>query len=421
MRFLHLADIHLDAPFATLDPSLRGRLRAAAREAFENAVDLALEEDVHAVLVAGDLFHGGHISFATERFLLDQVQRLEEKGKRIVYTTGNHDPHGGSRPGRPFPWPANVTVIGTEEPVTVEIAGENGRTVGRVTGAGHGSSRVTRDLSRTFPRPAEDLPHVGLLHTQVGGAREAGEHHPYAPSDLRHLRGSGFGYWALGHIHRRQTLSSDPPIHYPGCLMGLDPGERGPKGGLLVDLGRRGDPQVEFRSLAPVRWEEVEISGLGEIRSLDGLVRAIARTWKDHLGEEGGGSPEPGPASGWLLRVLLAGPTPLWREFRSRENLAELEDVVREDLGLLRARIRAEATAPPVAPGEFLEREDVLGEALRLLRDLRSGRTRLPPDWITNLASTEILGTKTEDLDLEELLREADRELTARMTTEDEG
>jgi hypothetical protein len=74
-----------------------------------------------------------------------------------------------------------------------------------------------------------------------------------------------------------------------------------------------------------------------------------------------------------------------------------------------------------VAPGEFLEREDVLGEALRLLRDLRSGRARLPPDWITNLASTEILGTKIEDLDLEEFLREADRELTARMTTEDEG
>ena len=43
MRFLHVADVHLDTPFASRSPEVRARLRDATREAFRAAVDLALE------------------------------------------------------------------------------------------------------------------------------------------------------------------------------------------------------------------------------------------------------------------------------------------------------------------------------------------------------------------------------------------
>ena len=42
-RFLHLADLHLETSFGGR-PSTRERLRRAALEAFENAVDYAIEE-----------------------------------------------------------------------------------------------------------------------------------------------------------------------------------------------------------------------------------------------------------------------------------------------------------------------------------------------------------------------------------------
>ena len=51
MRFLHLADVHLDTPFAGRSDEVRRRLQEASREALRNAVSRALAERVHAVLL----------------------------------------------------------------------------------------------------------------------------------------------------------------------------------------------------------------------------------------------------------------------------------------------------------------------------------------------------------------------------------
>ena len=92
MRILHLADVHLDTSFQGRSSRIRTRLRGATREAFRNAVELALDAEVHAVVIAGDLFDGDLLSFPTERFLLDQAHRLGDNGITMVYATGNHDP-----------------------------------------------------------------------------------------------------------------------------------------------------------------------------------------------------------------------------------------------------------------------------------------------------------------------------------------
>ena len=65
MRFLHVADVHLDTSFSGRSEAVRRRLRDASREAFRRAVDLAIREDVHAFLIAGDLFDGERLSFQT--------------------------------------------------------------------------------------------------------------------------------------------------------------------------------------------------------------------------------------------------------------------------------------------------------------------------------------------------------------------
>ena len=92
MRFLHIADVHLETSFTGRSEEVRARLREASRQAFRNAVDLAIREDVHALLIAGDLFDGDRLSFQTERFLLEQVGRLNDQGISVVCATGNHDP-----------------------------------------------------------------------------------------------------------------------------------------------------------------------------------------------------------------------------------------------------------------------------------------------------------------------------------------
>jgi len=237
MRFLHVADVHLDTSFAGRSEEVRRRLRDASRDAFRRAVDLAIREDVHAFLVAGDLFDGDRLSFATERFLLEESARLGDHGITVVYATGNHDPGSPAAGGpRSLAWPANVRIAADATPQRFLVSDASGRPVGYVTASGHGTDHEARDLSRLFPRPTGDLPEVGLLHTQVHSSLGADAHHPYAPSELSFLLRSGYDYWALGHVHVRQMLAEDPPIAYAGSLQGRTHADRGERGALLVDL-----------------------------------------------------------------------------------------------------------------------------------------------------------------------------------------
>ncbi|MCA1791724.1 MAG: DNA repair exonuclease, partial [Thioalkalivibrio sp.] len=201
MRFLHVADVHLDTSFAGRSESVRRRLRDASHEAFTRAVDVALESDVDAVLIAGDLFDGERLSFQTERFLLEQVARLGDHGVTVVYATGNHDPGSSGGGPRGLQWPPNVVTATDATPRRIEIAARAGGTAGYVSAIGHESALEERDLSRLLPRPEGALPEVGLLHTQVQTSAGADRHGRYAPSDLSYLRRAGYDYWALGHIH----------------------------------------------------------------------------------------------------------------------------------------------------------------------------------------------------------------------------
>jgi DNA repair exonuclease SbcCD nuclease subunit len=409
MRFVHVADVHLDTSFAGRSESVRRRLRDASREAFRGAVDLAIREDVHAFLVAGDLFDSDRLSLRTERFILDQVGRLGDHRITVVYATGNHDPGAAPRGPRRLPWPPHVHVVSDATPSRVLVTDASGDAVGYVTAVGHASAEERADLSRGFPRPAGELPQVALLHTQVHHSPGAGEHHPYAPSELGFLVRSGYDYWALGHVHRRQALSDDPPIWYAGSLQGRTHAETGEHGALLVDLSDRDAPAVAFRALAPVRWETLATDRLGGVRSLDELLRHLQLAWEAARRAEGSAS-----VSDWMIRVVLSGPCPLWSELRAEEGSEHVAAELREVLGALEVTVSAEDVHPVVSLREYAARIDVLGEALRLCASIRRGESRL------DVAAGDLAGiggedARTVDEYVHTLLESADGELAARL------
>ncbi len=411
MRFIHIADVHLDTAFAGRSDDVRNRLRQASRDALARCVDLAVALKVDAVLIAGDLFDDSRLSFATERFLLQQLGVLADAGIQVVYATGNHDPGGGPRAGA-LDLPGNVTLVPGEEPVTITIRGADGDTAGYVVAAGHATERVTDDLSRRLlPVPGTPLPQVALLHTQVTAARGAEVHHPYAPSNLDRLRAAGFHYWALGHVHQCQELSAEPPVHYCGNLQGRGPGETGPKGGLLVDLGDPAHPAVEFREFSRVRWQRLVVVELGDARTLDALGRAVAAAW-EHARSEDPGRHD----TQWMVAVELAGPSPLWRELREPEELETIADEFAERLDIVGCEVRAAGVYPAARVEDHADRQDALGSALRLCREVREGGERL------GLSETELAGFDPErdasiDAYLRRLLEGAPEEILTRMLT----
>ena len=267
-RFLHVGDLHLETNFGGR-PGTRERLRRATLEAFDRAVTFALDNDLHAVLAAGDLFDDPLLSLRTEVELVRQVKRLSDGGVGFLLACGNHDP-GGQRfrvaslglDGLP-----RVHVFRRTQPEVVTVTDRDGRPQGVVVGAGHIAMNDGTNLAAAFPSAetvagSNALPVVGLLHTHVESAKAAANHDRYAPStpeDYRRLSigqggSQGYSYWALGHIHTRQRAVPGLPVFYPGNLQGRNARETGEKGGLVVEAHAGAAAESDFVRFAPVRW-----------------------------------------------------------------------------------------------------------------------------------------------------------------------
>ena len=389
---------------------VRQRLRDASRLAFRRLVDLALTERVDTLLIAGDLFDDERLSFQTERFLLEQLQRLDIENIPVVYATGNHDPGRVGLRSVDLPWPDNVTVARDRTAVRVAIEG-TGRDSGdrelrgMVTAVGHETAAERDDLSTSFPTPEGGVAEIAVLHTQVVDSPGSAAHQRYAPSQLDGLRGSGHDYWALGHVHKRSVLCEHPGIHYSGSLQGRTHAERGPKGCLLVEANPGTAPSVEFKKLAPIQWEDVEVRDPSEATTLDALLDTIAEEW----GSMTGGETE----TDWIARIHISGATPLWRELCQDDDQNHLRDELAYRLGLLDLTLEVGSLYPVVRPDEHRAREDVLGQALRLVRDVRSGGASL-----TGLSSEQLLGLdEPERLGeyIAELLEDGEAEILSRM------
>jgi DNA repair protein SbcD/Mre11 len=111
-RFLHGADIHLDSPLKGLEAYRDApveQIRGAVRRAFDRLIDLALEEEVAFLLLAGDLFDGDWKDYNTGIYLMNRMGRLKEAGIRVFIVSGNHD--AASQITRALRFPDNVVLF----------------------------------------------------------------------------------------------------------------------------------------------------------------------------------------------------------------------------------------------------------------------------------------------------------------------
>jgi DNA repair protein SbcD/Mre11 len=257
VKFLHAADIHLDSPLRGLERyegAPVAEIRGATRRAFERLVDLAIEEEVAFVLLAGDLYDGDWKDYNTGLFFVSQMNRLREAEIRAFVIAGNHD--AASQITRVLRPPDNVKVFSTKRPETVVLEDLGAA----LHGQGFASAAVTDDLAAGYPAAVPHLFNIGLLHTSLDG-REG--HASYSPCSVDGLRSRGYHYWALGHVHVREVVARDPWIVFPGNLQGRHARETGGKGATLVTVEGREVVRAEHRDLDVFRWTVCPVSLAG--------------------------------------------------------------------------------------------------------------------------------------------------------------
>jgi DNA repair exonuclease SbcCD nuclease subunit len=268
-RFLHAADIHLDSPLKGLEhypDAPVEQIRLAARRAFDNLVDTAIDEKTDFVLLAGDLYDGDWKDFNTGIYFISRMGRLRDAGIPVFMVSGNHDA-ASQQITRSLKLPDNVTLFPHRNAETrnIEHLGV------AVHGRSFSSRSVMEDLVRNYPQGDPSLFNIGLLHTSLNGRPG---HEPYAPCTLDALRSKGYQYWALGHVHQREVICRDPWVVFPGNIQGRHIRETGPKGCTLVTIDSGSVVAVEERELDVLRWVvcRVDPARCDSVETILGLV-----------------------------------------------------------------------------------------------------------------------------------------------------
>ena len=345
--FLHAADLHLGSPLLGLalkDEAIARRFAEASRRAFTSLVTQAINEGVAFVLIAGDIYDGEWRDTSIGLFFARELARLHRELIPVYIIKGNHDAE--SVVTSAITLPEAVTVFSTRKTET--------RLLEDLRVAIHGRSFPTREVADNWALAYPEAKHgwfnIGLLHTSCDGRPG---HASYAPCTLADMAARGYDYWALGHIHEFEIVSSDPYVVYPGNLQGRSVRECGPKGAVIVDvedgrvtnLRRIVTDQARWAVLAvDAQSHETEAALLG---ALEDAFRSVADAAEGRL---------------VAARVRLTGETALHRRLvadqaRFADEVLAAAQRCAEDIWL--EKLSLETREPAFATGDALAGVDL--------------------------------------------------------------
>lgn len=281
LRILHLADIHLGMEnYGRLDTETGLSTRLGDFLASLNrAIDFALNNDIHLVIIAGDVFKNRDPTPTVQREFARCVRRLSAAGLPTFIIVGNHDiPNAFKRansveiystlqvpgvtiaqtPGLhvidtrsgkvqlvALPWLSRSYILANSEFRNLNADELKREALAQV------EAFIDRKAAELDPSmPAVLVAHLSAEHATIGGERDImlGTEVVFPLSVIAHPR---FDYVALGHIHKYQVLNyGRAPIIYPGSLERIDFGEESDKKGFVVaeidEPGENGEREVRY-------------------------------------------------------------------------------------------------------------------------------------------------------------------------------
>lgn len=272
--FIHAADIHLDSPLRGLEQYEGApveQIRGAVRRAFENLVELCINEKIAFLLISGDIYDGDWKDYNTGLFFARQMARLHQHKIRVFIINGNHDAE--SQMTKQIRLPNNVKQFSTMHPETFLLEDLHVA----IHGQGYQTRAVTDDLSKQYPDLVNGYLNIGMLHTSANG--RVG-HENYAPCNVEDLIAKGYDYWALGHIHKREILHEQPWIIFPGNIQGRHIKETGDKGCTLVRVEDGKIQHIQHISLDVLRFSicEINLTGLVTLEEVFEKIKASLQT-----------------------------------------------------------------------------------------------------------------------------------------------
>ena len=282
-KILHCADLHLDSPFNALSPEKAALRRQEQKETIQAIIQLANDERVDLLLMAGDLFDGKDAFYDTVLFLAGELKKARCK---VFIAPGNHDFYGANSMYRSVLWPENVHIFRSSQIERVELPAIV------VYGAGFDGAYSNRPILQDFcVNPNEHA--IMVLH---GDTMTAGSLYNFVSEAA--IAKSGLIYLALGHVHAFSGVQTagKTAYAYPGCTEGRGFDEQGEKGVLLGEVTEE-VVNLRFIPVAKRIYREIQMPA-GDAKTLSDLSLSM----KEKIPK--GAVPD-------ILRFILTGETDL--------------------------------------------------------------------------------------------------------------
>ncbi len=250
MKLLHFADIHIGMEnYSRLDPEtgLSTRLLDFFKT-FDSIVDLAIKEEVDALIFAGDAYKTRDPNPTQQRGFGERIRRAAKK-MPVVLVVGNHDtPNAEGKANTLDIYSAleidNVWVSRVPEYLKIPTKSGDLQVITLPWLHKNDYKSVGDKLLSLYEKITPGSPAIFLSHSEVAGAEYGSEKGMAIQNDvtipLSLLQDRRISYVALGHIHKHQVLSKkgdSPLIVYAGSPHRIDFGEeKEDKGVCLVEI-----------------------------------------------------------------------------------------------------------------------------------------------------------------------------------------
>ncbi len=258
MKIIHCSDLHIDSPLTSNLPVDKVKERKGEIAAgFGRLVDYAKQRGVGAIIIAGDAFDSGEVSFAAKEIFLSVIDKAKEV--KFFICGGNHD-------GESF-------LSSLKAPnVTVFKNVWEYFDLGGVTVTGLSFCDYERELSKlSLDKTTLNIVALHGVAALSGGGEKI---------NLNLLKDKGVDYLALGHYHgfSLSQLDKRGVYCYSGCLEGRGYDETGEKGFVLLDVTSKITAEFIPFARRTLHSIEVDISG---VKSSADIIKEIENAVKN--------------------------------------------------------------------------------------------------------------------------------------------
>ena len=265
MKFVHIADMHFDAPFSSLKSieGLGDKRRLEQRSVFKKVIDYIKNNEIEYFFIAGDFYEHEYIRKSSIEYIINLFHEIPNT--KVFITPGNHDPYIKNSFYETYNFGENVYIFHKSNIEKYEDQNVI------IYGMAFTEFYMNESVLENIKLPESDKIKILVTHCDLNGSKDKDgfSYNPVLESKLSKI---GFNYVAMGHVHNNNYNPSNK-ICYPGSTISLGFDELG-EHGMIVGEITNSKFNTEFVKLDDREFKEIELD-ISEIISKEALIERI--------------------------------------------------------------------------------------------------------------------------------------------------